>query len=129
MHFLVRNLLAVASLVAFTVAHAAETKPFDQKTFGDLQAAGKPILIHVHADWCPTCRQQTPIIAELLATPEFKGYTVLKVNFDSQKDARRVLRAVQQSTLIVYRGMNELVRSVGDTGKDSIAATLRKGTS
>lgn len=129
MKYLIRTLLAIFSLVALTVAHAAETKPFDQKTFDALQVAGKPVLIQVYADWCPTCKQQTPIISELLTTSEFKDYTVLKVNFDTQKDVRQALRVAQQSTFIVYRGKSEVARTVGDTSKDSIAATLRKASS
>ncbi|HEV2037886.1 MAG TPA: thioredoxin family protein, partial [Candidatus Eremiobacteraceae bacterium] len=79
--------------------------------------------------WCPTCKQQAPILSELLARPEFKDYTVLRVNFDTQKDVRRALGVAQQSTFIVYRGNREVMRSTGDTGKDSIAATLRKALS
>ena len=87
------------------------------------------MLIDVYADWCPTCKQHAPILSELLSLPEFKGYTVLKVNFDTQKDVRRALGVAQQSTFIVYRGKREVVRTTGDTSKDSIAATLRKGLS
>ena len=128
MKSLIRTLLAVASFVALTIAHAAETKPFDQNTFEALQAAGKPILIDVYAEWCPTCRQQAPIVTALLTTPEFKDFTVLKVNFDTQKNVRQALRVAQQSTFIVYRGKTEVARTVGDTSKDSIAATLRKAS-
>ena len=129
MKYLIHTLLAVVSFVALTVAHAAETKPFDQKTFDALQAAGKPVLIDVYADWCPTCKQQAPILSQLLNTPEFKDFTVLKVNFDTQKDVRQVLHGAQQSTFICFRGKREVARTVGDTGKDSIAATLRKASS
>ena len=55
--------------------------------------------------------------------------TILKVNFDKQKDVLRTFRVAQQSTFIVYRGKEEVARSTGDTRKDSIAATLRKGLS
>ena len=129
MKSLLRALLAVVSLLTLTVVHGAEVKPYDQKTFDDLQAAGKPVLIHVYADWCPTCKQQTPMISELLKAPEFKDYTVLKVNFDTQKDVRQAMRVAQQSTLIIYRGRSEVSRSVGDTSKESIAAGLRKANS
>ena len=129
MKYLMHTLVAVVSFVALTAAHAAETKPFDQKTFDALQAAGKPVLIDVYADWCPTCKQQAPIISQLLTTPEFKDFTVLKVNFDTQKDVRQVLNVAQQSTFIVFRGKSEVARTVGDTSKDSIAATLRKASS
>ena len=122
--------MLVLLLVALTnIVSAAETKPFDQATFVALQASNKPVLIDVYADWCPTCKQQAPILSELLSLPEFKGYTVLKVNFDTQKDVRRALGVAQQSTFIVYRGKHEVVRSTGDTNKESIAATLQKGLS
>jgi len=125
----IRTLLATLLLMLATTALGAEEKTFDATTFATLQAAGKSVLIDVYADWCPTCKQQAPILSELLRRPEFNGYTVLKVNFDTQKDVRRTLGVSQQSTFIVYRGTQEVARSTGDTNKDSIAATLRKGVS
>lgn len=125
----IRSLLVALLLALTSSGWAAETKSFDQATFESLQAANKPVLIDVYADWCPTCKQQAPILSELLARPEFKDYTVLRVNFDTQKDVRRTLGVAQQSTFIVYRGRQEVMRSTGDTGKDSIAASLRKALS
>ena len=122
----IRSLLPVLSLLLAMSALAGETKPFDQVTFAALQTADKPVLIDVYADWCPTCKQQAPIVSELMARPEFKDFTVLMVNFDTQKDVRRALRVSEQSTFIVYRGKQEMARSTGDTRRDSIAATLRK---
>ena len=122
----IQSLLAVLSLAVAIGALAAETRPFEQATFEALQAANKPVLIDVYADWCPICKAQEPVISELLTRPEFKDYTVLRVNYDTQKDVRRALRVSQQSTLIVYRGKQEVARSIGDTRRDSIAATLHK---
>ena len=125
----IRTLLAALSFLIATASFAAETKSFDQATFEALQAANKPVLVDVYADWCPTCKQQEPLISALIGSPEFKDYTVLRVNFDTQKDVRKTLRVANQSTLIVYRGKREVARSTGDTSKDSIAASLRKGLS
>jgi thioredoxin-like negative regulator of GroEL len=122
------TLLTAIALTLAVAAHAAETKPFDQATFLALQAAGQPILIDVYADWCPTCKAQEPIVSELLARPQFVGYTRLKVNFDTQKDVRREFGVSQQSTFIIFRGSRELGRSTGDTHVESIASLLSKGT-
>ncbi len=124
-----RCLLAGLLLLVTASAWAGEIKPFDPVVFNTLQAAGKLILIDVYADWCPTCKQQIPIISRLMTRHEFRNYTVLMVNFDSRKDLLRKFRVAEQSTFIVYRGKREVTRSTGDTREDSIAASLREALS
>lgn len=100
--------------------------PFDTAKFDALNKEGKPILVSIHADWCPTCRAQEPIVSELLTSSEFQGITALRVDFDKQKDAVKRFKAQYQSTLIVFKDGKEVGRSTGDTNKDSIAALLKK---
>ncbi|KAB2911893.1 MAG: thioredoxin family protein [Dechloromonas sp.] len=124
MQFLIRSLLL---LMAF-VSHMAFASPvnFEQATFDALQKEGKPVLVVIHADWCPTCRAQAPLISELVATPEFKAVQVMRVDFDARKDVVKAMKATMQSTLIVFKGGREVGRSVGDTRKEGIAALLKK---
>ncbi len=114
----------IASLSVVATAQAA--KPFDQAAFDTAQAAGKSILVEVHADWCPTCRAQDPVISEVLRDPKNAGFVVLRVDFDKQKDAVKRFHAEYQSTLIVFKGKKEVSRSTGETRKDAIAAQLAK---
>ena len=107
-------------------AFAFETKPFDAKSFAAAQQAGKPILVAIHASWCPTCKAQRPILSELTAKPEFKDLVYFVVDFDSQKDAVKRFGARVQSTLIAFKGDTETGRSVGDTERSSISALLHK---
>jgi thioredoxin 1 len=123
-----RLLLACASLamlVSIAPAFAKET-PFTTAAFQDAEKAGKPILVEIHASWCPTCKAQMPILGKLTAEPAFSNMVVLRVDFDDQKDIVRAFGAQTQSTLIVYKGDKEVGRSVGDTNADSIAALLGK---
>ena len=113
------------SLFAAGAAFAAET-PFDAAKFDALNTEGKPILVAIHADWCPTCKAQEPIVSELLKTPELSGITALRVDFDMQPDAVKRFKAQYQSTLIVFKAGREVGRSTGDTKKDRIAALLKK---
>ena len=125
-----RRLILIATVAsaafALTPAFAASPQPFDTNTFADAQKAGKPILIAIHATWCPTCKTQAPILGELTADPKFKNLVYLVVDFDSQKDLVKRFGARMQSTLITFKGSKEDGRSVGDTNRDSIAALLNK---
>ncbi len=127
---LTRRSILIASLVAgaLTMSPAlAETVPtFDAKAFADAQKAGRPILVAIHASWCPTCKAQAPILSELRADPKFKNLAYFVIDFDSQKDLVNRFGARMQSTLIAFKGDKEEGRSVGDTKRDSIYALVGK---
>lgn len=117
-----RALLVAAALVLPTFAHAAQ--PYEQKAFQSAQAANKPILIEVTAPWCPTCRQQKPIVQQI--EREKPDLVTLDVDFDSAKDILKQLKVQHQSTLIVYRGGKELARSTGETDPAAIRSMISK---
>ncbi len=118
---------AVFTFILFqAVSVFAAGQAFTQANFDALQAAGKPVVVHVHADWCPTCRSQDAILNPLIKSPEFKGVTFLQVNFDDQKDALKKFNVANQSTIIVFKGGKEVGRSVGDTKAPSVDALVKK---
>lgn len=118
------SFLLVVWLASLPSAWAFEA--FDDAQFKAAQQSGKAILVAVHADWCPTCRAQAPLIETLAQAPENAGLKVFRVDYDGQKEAVRQLRAVTQSTLIAYHGSQEVGRSIGETRKDAIAALIVK---
>jgi thiol-disulfide isomerase/thioredoxin len=130
MAMLSRRFVLVAALAtscaAFPAAFAAGPRAFDDKGFAEAQKAGKPILVAIHASWCPTCKAQKPILSELMADPKFKNLVYFVVDFDSQKNLVAHFGARLQSTLIAFKGDKEEGRSVGDTNRASIAALLNK---
>ena len=125
--FLIKAAAAAATaavLCASAPAFAAEEQPFTRQAFLAAQKDGKSILVEIHASWCPTCQAQKPILGKLFADPRFKNLAVFRVDFDSQKDEVRNFKARIQSTLITFKGNEEIARSVGDTNPDSIADLL-----
>jgi thiol-disulfide isomerase/thioredoxin len=117
---------ATSATAAFAPAFGASSRAFDESAFTEAQKAGKPILVAIHASWCPTCKAQAPILSDLMADPKFKDLAYFRVDFDSQKDVVRRLGARMQSTLIAFKGDKEQGRSVGDTDRASIAALQGK---
>jgi len=124
-HLLAGLAFAVAMAVSAPLS-ALDKKPFDARAFEDAQAAGKPILVEVHASWCPICKAQTPILANLSNTPKFKDMVRFNIDFDSQKDLLRKFNVQKQSTLIAFKGKQEVARSTGDTNAGSIERLLDK---
>ncbi|MBX6329099.1 MAG: thioredoxin family protein [Pseudolabrys sp.] len=116
----------IAGTLGFSPAFAASPQPFSAEAFADAQKAGRPILVAIHASWCPTCKAQTPILSQLTDEPKFKNLAYFVIDFDSQKDLVQRFGARLQSTLIVFKGNKEVARSVGDTNRASIAALLNK---
>ena len=116
--------LALSSFTAF--ASAGSSEPYTQKRFDELASQGKPALVAVHADWCPTCKAQKPIVHDLMGKPEFKDVTELVVDFDTQKPVVQHYKVAAQSTLIAFKGGKEVGRSVGDTTKGGIEGLVKK---
>ena len=80
--------LAVAGLLSPASARYA-TVPFTTEAFKAAQAAGSPILVEIHADWCPTCKAQKPILDKLTADPKFKDLKIFRVDFDCDEAGSR----------------------------------------
>jgi thioredoxin 1 len=115
-----------AALTLSPLASAMSPTTYSQQAFAAAQAAGKPILLHITAPWCPTCKAQKPILSKLEGTSKFKDLMAFDIDFDTSKALLRTLHVVQQSTLIVYKGKQEVARSTGDTDPASIEALLGK---
>lgn len=120
------HLATVLALSVSTFAWAGPAEPYSAARFDQLTHQGKPVLVAIHADWCPTCKAQKPILGQLMGRPEYKDVTELTVDFDKDKTAVRRFKASMQSTLVAYKGDKEVGRSVGDTTPAGIEQLVKK---
>lgn len=119
-------LSAACGLIATTLpALAKDHQPYTEATFRAAQAAGKSIIVEVHAPWCPICAKQKVVIEQLEKKPEFKDLVFFTVDFDSQKDVLKKFRVTSQSTYISFTGKDEMQRSTGITDPMSLEALLQ----
>jgi thioredoxin 1 len=125
-----KSLIAAFSMMFLgaTLAMSAEVA-FNQAQFDAARTAGKPVAVVFHADWCPTCRAQAPVLKELAQSPQLQSLTVYVANFDKDKALKKSLGVTQQSTIVVFKDGKESARSTGDTQKDALAALLRHALS
>lgn len=119
-------LLGALCLLVPMSAQAAVQKPFDAKSFEEAQAANAPILVHVTAEWCGTCKIQKPIVADLAQRPDFADLVIFDVDFDTQADVVQAFKVQYQSTMIAFKGRDETFRVVGATDPKAIEDIVRK---
>ena len=105
---------------------ASSLEPFSAQILDDLNAQEKPVLVEVYADWCSTCRRQSPILQELLSDAEFKSISGLKLDWDEQREAAQKLGAPRQSTLVLFAGGQQIDLSVGEANPDRLREFLRQ---
>lgn len=122
---LIATLVAVGAFVAASAAHAFEAKPYDDAAFKAAQAAGSPILVHVTAPWCPTCKAQHAALDGINKNADYAKVAVFDVDFDSQKDTLKAFKANSQSTLIAFKGSSETGRLVGATQAAAIEDLIK----
>ena len=111
-------LVCAAALLAGTGATAAHgqqmnamnsSRPFTKDAFDAAAAEGKTILVDFYAPWCPVCRAQEPKVTARL-NGDFKHVVAFRVDYDSNAALRKAMNVQKQSTLILFRGRNELAR-------------------
>ncbi len=128
MKTLAATALSFTFVIYSALAMAAEI-PFNQAQFDAARTSGKPVAVVFHADWCPTCRAQAPLLKELAATPGLTSVTLFVADFDTEKALKKSLGVTKQSTIVVFKDGKESARSTGDTQRDSLAKLLNRAVS
>lgn len=118
--------LALSLLGISGGADALEIQDYDAATLAGLQNAGKPVALHFHADWCPTCVNQSRALNQLKAAGHLQGMTVLVADYDKEKDLKRQHKVRSQSVLIIFKGTTEVARSAGETQPEALSLALAK---
>jgi len=118
-----RILASLLLLTASAAASALDIQPYSAQALSAEQQAGKPVTLHFHANWCPTCRAQEKVFQQWKGDASVPG-TLLVVDYDSEKELKKQLGVRTQSTVIAYQGNVEKARLVGDTDADKLRAAL-----
>jgi thioredoxin 1 len=115
---LLRKLFAILAL-AFTLALpglacATEYRPYDQAAFEQAKSQNKPVIVFVHAPWCPVCKAQMKTFDRVTTDAAYKDLVIFRIDFDTQPLLWKSFGATMQSTLIGYHGTKETGRIAHD---------------
>jgi thiol-disulfide isomerase/thioredoxin len=88
------------------------------KQFKLADLKGKVVVVDFWATWCPPCREQAPLLAELNKRHRERGLAVVGLTSDEPSDEDKVLRFVKQA------GINYTV----GYADDALSASFLAGT-
>ena len=118
-------MLGIVLLLAISgLARALDIQPYTANALQQAQASGKPVAVHFHADWCPTCKAQEKAFNGLRGDPQLKGITLLVANYDNERELKKAMNVRSQSVVVVFRGSKETARIGGETKPEKIKAAL-----
>ena len=98
---------------------------FDLKKLFEIQKTGKTIVINSWNKYCSTCAAQTKVFDQ--AMKDFKDVEFLFYEHDKNKDIAKTLGINYWTTIVVFKGQNEVGREMGLTDKDQIYDLINKG--
>ena len=90
-------LLAAFAALGPAAGHAAGTR-YEKVAFDRAVVSGQPVVLHVSAPWCPTCKAQKPVVDALLKEPRMQAVRLFVADFDTEKALKKSLHVAQQST-------------------------------
>ena len=107
-------------------ANAVEKKTnFSIETLEKAKASGKTIVINSYEVWCGTCSKQTKVLDQ--AEKEFNEIIFLSYEQSKNQDIAKELGIKYWTTIVVYKGDNEVFRVIGQTDKETIYSAIKKG--
>lgn len=128
---IVRSVVAIKTLMLgllLLLSTSSQASPvfesFTEARFNQLLETGAPVLVDVHADWCPTCRRQETVLTTFQQEHNACGLTILRVDFDAQKEWVKHFKAPRQSTMILFTKGEQSWFSVAETRSNAINEAL-----
>ena len=121
-----KNIFIALFLFISISAQAVEKKTnFSIEIFEKAKASGKTVVVNSYEVWCGTCSKQTKILNK--AEKEFKDIIFLSYEQSKNKNIAQLLKIKFWTTIVVYKGDNEIARIVGQTDKETIYSAIQKG--
>ena len=112
-----------ATLALLKPAAAEGYVHFTADVYEQELASGNPFVLGFLSSWGPVCRVQERTVSALInSKPEYSEIKFIRADWDEfgRSELTKQLKIPRRSTLLMYRGGEEVARVIAQTNKDVI---------
>ena len=118
-------LFLLFTITCFSASAVEKKSNFSIEIFEKAKTDERTIVVNSYEVWCGTCGVQTKILNQ--AEKEFKDIIFLSYEQSKNKDIAKNLSIDFWTTIVVYKGNEEVARIIGQTDKKTIYSAIEKG--
>ena len=115
----------------FTLSvNAMEKKTtFDKKLFNKAQSEGKIVVVSSWIKYCSSCANQMKVLQKAKKEGELSDIKFDNIEYFSfdvtNREIANIFDVQYQTTLLIFNGVQEVYRSIGETTEDSIYEAIK----
>tara|TARA_B100001250_G_scaffold41431_1_gene32740 strand:+ start:599 stop:970 length:372 start_codon:yes stop_codon:yes gene_type:complete len=117
--------IIVIFLIPLNAFSFEKTTNFTLEKFTNAQKSGKTIVINSWNKNCGTCALQSKIFAK--AIKDFNNVEFFFYEQTKHKNIAKILNIKFWTTIVVYKGKEEIAREIGLVKKEDIYKIIKKG--
>ena len=122
-----KKILIIIFLLINTNVFAAENQKlnFTVEKFESAKKNGKTVVVTAWNKYCGTCMRQKIVLNQ--AEEDFKDVLFLYYSHPKMTDIAKYLKIDHRSTILVYKGNEEVSRTLGQVDESAIYLNIKKG--
>ena len=121
--------LYIFLVLSFSSNGYAKETTFKKELFDKAQSEGKVVIISSWIKYCPSCAGQMKILKEAKkqgVLSDIKFDNIEYFSFDvTNREIADFFNIQYQTTLLIFKGDNEVYRSIGETTEELIYEALK----
>ncbi|KDQ07240.1 hypothetical protein BOTBODRAFT_38941 [Botryobasidium botryosum FD-172 SS1] len=105
----------------------ASADKFEERVIS--KSADKPILVDFFAEWCPPCKQLSPLLEKITSDPslvEGKDIDLMTINTDEETDLAIKYKISSLPTVIAFKNGSPVAQFVGSVPLPSLQAFCKQ---
>ena len=122
-------LVLIMCLFALSASANEKKTTFDKELFNKAQSEGKVVIVSSWIKYCSSCASQMKVLKTAKNNGELSDIKFNNIEYFSfdvkNKEIANLLNVQYQTTLIIFKGNEEVYRSVGETTEDLIYDALK----